>query len=156
MSVSQDQISVLEDDIKRDGIQKIVVGAVIRRDDSVLLLRRRADDFMGGLVELPSGAVDTGESIVDALKREVEEETGLIINEIEAFIGTFDYTSGSGKKTRQLNFLTYIKNGEVKLNPAEHVESYWLNPNTKEFESLNTSEKTKRIIKITETMRGPK
>ena len=48
MSVSQDQISVLEDDIKRDGIQKIVVGAVIRRDDLILLLKRLADDFMGG------------------------------------------------------------------------------------------------------------
>ena len=67
MGVSQDQINTLKDDIKRDGIQKIIVGAVIRRDDAVLLLKRQADDFMGGLVELPSGTVDSGEEILDAL-----------------------------------------------------------------------------------------
>ncbi len=76
MSVSQDQISVLEDDIKRDGIQKVVVGAVIRRGNAVLLLKRQADDFMGGLVELPSGTVDAGEDIIDALKREVLRGNG--------------------------------------------------------------------------------
>ncbi len=149
MNVPQDQIKTLEDDIKRDGIQKIVVGAVIYREDAVLLLKRQADDFMGGLVELPSGTVDADEDIIDALKREVREETGLEINDIESFIGTFDYTSGSGKKTRQLNFLVYAKNGEVQLNPDEHTESYWLKPNAEEFESLNISDETKRIIKIT-------
>ncbi len=147
MGVSQDQINTLKDGIKRDGIQKIVVGAVIRRDDAVLLLKRQADDSMGGLVELPSGVVDAGEDIIDALKREVREETGLEINDIDSFIGTFDYTSGSGKKIRQLNFLVRAGNRKVKLNPDEHVESYWLNPSAREFKSLNISDETKRIIK---------
>ena len=139
MSISQDQIKTLEDDIKQDGIQKVVVGAVIHRNNTVLLLKRQADDFMGSLVELPSGTVDAGESIIDALKREVQEETGLIISNIKTFIGAFDYTSSSGKKTRQLNFLIQTENREVKLNPDEHVESYWLNPGARKFESLNIS-----------------
>ncbi len=151
MSVSQDQIKTLEDDIKRDGVQKIVVGAVICRGDAVLLLKRQADDFMGGLVELPSGTVDAGEDIIDALKREVREETGLEINDIDSFIGTFDYTSGSGKKTRQLNFLVYTDMRKIKLNPAEHTESYWLNPSDNTFESLNISNETKRIIQTAQS-----
>ena len=64
MNIIQDQIKTLEDDIKRDGIQKVVVGAVICKDNTVLLLKRQADDCMGDLVELPSGTVDTNESIV--------------------------------------------------------------------------------------------
>ena len=151
MSVSQDQIKTLEDDIKRDGVQKIVVGAVICRGDAVLLLKRQADDFMGGLVELPSGTVDAGEDIIDALKREVREETGLEINDIDSFIGTFDYTSGSGKKTRQLNFLVYTDMRKIKLNPTEHTESYWLNPSDNTFESLNISNETKRIIQTAQS-----
>ena len=147
MGIHRDQIKDLENGIKRDGIQKIVVGAVIRRGDAVLLLKRQADDFMGGLVELPSGTVDAGEDIIDALKREVREETGLEINDIDSFIGTFDYTSSSGKKTRQLNFLIYTSTKEIKLNVTEHTKSYWLDPQGSAFESLNISDKTQRIIK---------
>ena len=147
MSVSKDQINALKGDIKGDGIQKVVVGAVICRDDLVLFLKRCSDDFMGGLVELPSGTVDDGEDIIDALKRETLEETGLNIGSIDSFIDTFDYVSGSGKKARQLNFAVSAREGAVKLNPDEHTQYYWLNPNTKEFESLNISEETKRTVK---------
>ena len=147
MGISQDRIKTLKDDIKRDGIQKVVVGAVIRCGDLVLLLKRQSDDFMGGLVELPSGMVDPGEEIIEALKREVQEETGLTIESLDSFIGTFDYTSGSGKKTRQLNFLTRVQEREVRLNPGEHTEYYWLSPDAKDFQSLNISKKTRQIIK---------
>ena len=58
-------------DSQRDGVQKLVVGAVIRKDDKFLLLERVPSDFMGGLVELPSGTVDAGENMLTALTREV-------------------------------------------------------------------------------------
>ena len=146
MGISQEQIKTLEDGIKWDGIQKVVVGAVVRRGDLVLLLKRRPDDFMGGLVELPSGTVDPEEKIIEALKREVQEETGLKVESPDSFVGAFDYTSSSGKKTRQLNFLTRVQERKVRLNPAEHTEYYWLNPNTEDFQSLNISEKTRQTI----------
>jgi 8-oxo-dGTP diphosphatase len=41
-----------------EGIQQLVVGAVVRHGDAVLLLRRPEDDFMGGIFELPSGKVE--------------------------------------------------------------------------------------------------
>ena len=67
---------------------------------------------------------------------------------MDSFINTFDYISGSGKKTRQLNFLVQIKDGEISLNPDEHTEFYWLDPTSTEFESLNISDETKNVIKI--------
>ena len=146
MAVSEDQIRSLQRDIQRDGIQKVVVGAVICRDGLVLLLKRRAGDFMDGLVELPSGTVDGGEAILDALKKEVREETGLEIDDIDSFIGTFDYTSGSGKRTRQLNFLMHVDKREIRLNPEEHTESYWLDPESDKFKSLKISAETARTI----------
>jgi len=69
--------------VQEDGINRYVVGAVIQRDSSVLLLKRPKDDFMGGIYELPSGRVEDGESLDIALYREVEEETGLKIREIK-------------------------------------------------------------------------
>ena len=46
----------LEKRLKKDGIKKIVVGAIIVNDNNeVLLVRRKQDDFMGGFYEIPGG-----------------------------------------------------------------------------------------------------
>jgi 8-oxo-dGTP pyrophosphatase MutT (NUDIX family) len=54
-----------------------VVRARCRDADAVLLLRRRRGDSLAGHWELPGGKVDAGESHVEALRREMWEETGL-------------------------------------------------------------------------------
>lgn len=52
------------------------VFAVVRDDADRILLVRRMDD---GLWELPGGRVEIGESAVDAVEREVAEESGISI-----------------------------------------------------------------------------
>lgn len=107
-----------------DGIAQLVVGAVIVDDGRVLLLRRPAEDFMGGIYELPSGKVDPGESLDVALAREVAEETGLTVERLGAYLGAFDYLSGSGRPSRQFTFVvTVTANGPVTL--TEHDEYRW-------------------------------
>ncbi len=111
---------------QESGINRYVVGAVIQRDSSVLLLERHKDDFMGGIYELPSGRVEDGESLDIALYREVEEETGLKIREIKMYLGHFDYESKSGKRTRQFNFTVTVGEPlEIKLQ--EHDNYVWAN-----------------------------
>lgn len=108
-----------------DGVQQLVVGAVVEHDGRVLLLRRPEDDFMGGIFELPSGKVELGESVDVALVREVAEETGLDVASIRDYLGSFDYTSGSGKKSRQFNFVVDVAaGGPVRLQ--EHDEFRWV------------------------------
>ncbi|MBZ4319921.1 NUDIX domain-containing protein [Streptomyces sp. SCA2-4] len=108
----------------RDGIEKSVVGAVITDpDEKVLLLHRPADDYLGGLWELPSGGVGPGESLIEALRREVAEETGLTVTAVGGYLGHFDYRSGSGRRTRQFNFTTAVTGQTVKL--TEHDAHLW-------------------------------
>ena len=107
------------------GIGRHVAGAVIRRGSTVLLLKRPEDDFMGGIYELPSGRVEKYESLDMALCREVEEETGLRVKEIEKYLGHFDYESGSGKLTRQFNFAVKVEE-PVEIRLQEHDEHAWV------------------------------
>lgn len=108
-----------------DGVRQLVVGAVVQADDKILLLKRPADDFMGGIYELPSGKVEGAEQLDAALIREVAEETGLTVTDIVAYLGRFDYTSGSGKKSRQFNFAVSVAKFEpVRL--TEHDSYLWV------------------------------
>ena len=88
-------------------------------------MSRKTDDFMGGIDELPSGNMEQGENIYEALVREVKEETNLDVVNVKLYIGSFDYISGSGKKARQYNFVLDVKNtGNIIL--TEHDGYNWL------------------------------
>ena len=156
MKIDEDQSAVAQlqtgdltatlDAAVRDGIEKIVVGAIISRDGKVLVLRRRQDDFLGGLDELPSGHVEHGESVLAALRREVKEETGLVITRINGLVGQFDYLTGSGKKARQLNFATEVSCSESDITLTEHSAYSWTGP--KEAQALNLSENVSQVLAL--------
>jgi ADP-ribose pyrophosphatase YjhB (NUDIX family) len=60
---------------------ELAVSAAIFRDGQVLVVRR-AGAPAKGLWTLPGGRVEVGETLVDALKREIVEETALTIDVI--------------------------------------------------------------------------
>ncbi|MEM2925906.1 MAG: NUDIX hydrolase [Candidatus Bathyarchaeia archaeon] len=64
------------------------VGAVVQYGDRVLLIRR-ANEPGKGLWSIPGGLVELGETVREAAKREVEEETGVLV-EIGELIDVID------------------------------------------------------------------
>lgn len=111
-----------------DTIHRYVVAAIIMKHNAVLVLRRNADDFMGGFFEFPSGEVEIGEDIAGALSREVFEETGLSLQRIRSYVSSFDYASSDGTMTRQFNFMVDVQAaGPVSL--SEHDAYTWIEPN---------------------------
>jgi 8-oxo-dGTP diphosphatase len=59
------------------------VGALIILEDDRILLVERGNEPLKGYWSLPGGAVETGESLRDGVKREILEETGLTIEPME-------------------------------------------------------------------------
>lgn len=125
-----DSLYRLVEAAQRDGIDRITVGAIISRSTpngvAILLLRRSASDFLGGMDEVPGGGVESGEALAEALAREVLEESGLIVVETRAVLFAFDYKSRDGLPTRQFNLSVRTLGDDVRLNPCEHQDFRWV------------------------------
>jgi 8-oxo-dGTP diphosphatase len=106
---------------------QLAVSAVIFRDGKVLLVRRARSPGKG-FYSLPGGRVEFGESLHQALAREVDEETGLRID-IVGLAGwreVLPSASGGGHYVI-LAFAARWKEREPVLND-EHDDFKWLGP----------------------------
>lgn len=64
---------------------RVGVGAVVVHDGRVLLIRRGKDPLRGRWV-VPGGTVELGETLEEALVREVQEETGVTVRPLEVVL----------------------------------------------------------------------
>jgi 8-oxo-dGTP diphosphatase len=56
---------------------RVMVGILINFHGEILIARRPQDKYKGGLWEFPGGKIQTDESHLQALKRELSEEIGI-------------------------------------------------------------------------------
>jgi 8-oxo-dGTP diphosphatase len=61
---------------------QVAVGILIADDDRFLLTSRPVGKAYAGFWEFPGGKLEVGESVEDALRRELHEEIGVIIGEV--------------------------------------------------------------------------
>src|SRR5882762_4040193 len=106
----------------------LAVSAAIVRDGNVLLVRR-ARAPANGLFSLPGGVVEAGETLTEAIKREVMEETSITIEPVAlaGFRETITH-DGEDRVERHFVILPFAARwiaGEPKLN-EELSEARWL------------------------------
>jgi ADP-ribose pyrophosphatase YjhB (NUDIX family) len=122
-----------------------VSGAVIR--DGHVLIVRRARAPAAGVFTLPGGVVEAGETLVDALKREVMEETGIAIEPVSlAGHREVIMRDTGGKVARHFVILAFAARwtaGEFRAN-EELAEGRWLRPEG--LKGLNTTEGLAEIV----------
>jgi len=100
--------------------------AVIGKEGKILLLQRSLNEsFDPGLWELPGGKLDYGEDLVEALKREVEEEVGLQIKVGRPFKTWHFYKEPFW--VTGITFLCEFMGGSVVLS-SEHEDYAWIEP----------------------------
>lgn len=56
---------------------RVAVGVVCDEQNRILIARRAAHRHQGGLWEFPGGKIEDGETLVQALSRELHEELGI-------------------------------------------------------------------------------
>jgi NADH pyrophosphatase NudC (nudix superfamily) len=101
------------------------VAAIIENEENEILLTIRAKEPEKGLLDLPGGFVDPGETAEEALKREIKEELNLQIEEFE-YLTSFpnEYVfSGYSVYTLDIAFKCKIKDLS-KLSVKDDVAGY--------------------------------
>jgi ADP-ribose pyrophosphatase YjhB (NUDIX family) len=124
----------------------LAVSAAIFRDGRVLIVRR-AQPPAHGLYTLPGGGVELGETLEQAVIREVREETALDIEPLKlAGYRQLIARDADGKVERHFVILPFAArwiSGEVALND-ELADAKWLLPS--ELAGLKTTEGLADIV----------
>ncbi len=99
-----------------------VYGVII--EDNAVLLSRQWDGY-----DFPGGGVDLGETLDEALAREVKEETGLTVTRDKLILVKDDFFTHPGSKKHFQSILIYFTckdvEGDISIDGFdEHEKSY--------------------------------
>ena len=118
------------DDPKAPEVNSVVpaVTAFMQDADGRILMERRTDNGRWGL---PGGTHQAGESISQAVVREVAEETGLLV-EVDRMVGIYtdprhviEFSDGEVRQEFSMCFAAHIVEGELKAS-EESFEVAWI------------------------------
>lgn len=106
-----------------------IVGCLLEHDGKIVLLRRQLHKASGNKWGLPAGKMDAGESTLQAMLREVKEETGLVLPEESLKYFDSFYVKDGSLDLEWHMFRTKLDTPPtIKINPEEHLEYYWATP----------------------------
>lgn len=119
---------------------ELTVLCLIHKNGKYLLQDRIKDDWKG--YTLPGGHIELGESIVDAVIREMQEETGLTIKHPH-LCGVKQFPLKEG---RYIVFLFETEEFEGELRSSEEGTMHWIDE--KELSQVNLVEDFGDLIEV--------
>ncbi|MDD9302669.1 MAG: A/G-specific adenine glycosylase [Desulfobacter sp.] len=119
-ALKKDRVSFYPVRIKKKKIptHHISVG-IVRKNDLVLITRRKLSGLLGGLWEFPGGHVEKGESPDQACVREIREETG-IESRADTFLTRVSHAYTHFKIEMDVFYCDYISGRVCLKGPIDH------------------------------------
>lgn len=122
--------------LRREAVEdgrRPVVGAIVPNGDGKVFVHRRGPDrvYLPGGWDVLGGHVEEGESLLDALAREIEEESGWRLTGAPHLIYTVDWETiddGTPNRRREFDFLVDVE-GDLehpRLEWPQHTEYRWI------------------------------
>jgi 8-oxo-dGTP pyrophosphatase MutT (NUDIX family) len=104
--------------------------ALILDDDGRIFVLRRADDrpLFPGAWDIVGGHLEPGESALEALRREILEETGWRLTHVLAELPPVRYTGDDGRVRVEEDYLVRVEGNlrKPRLSVGEHTEYRWI------------------------------
>jgi 8-oxo-dGTP pyrophosphatase MutT (NUDIX family) len=107
-----------------------IVSSYVTAQGKMLLLHRHNNKSQGGKWGEPAGKIDAGEKPLEAMVRELNEETGLVINPEQLtffktiyvrFLNEYDFTY-------HMFGLSFEAEPAININDYEHQSFTWVTP----------------------------
>lgn len=131
--------------MKRTETVELTVLCLIRRGDEYLLQDRIKRDWKG--YTLPGGHVEPGESIVDAVIREMQEETGLTVDNPKLCgVKQFPISGENGESGRYLVFLFVADKFSGEVSSSEEGAMHWVKK--EDLEKVNLVKDFKELLEV--------
>lgn len=108
---------------------------VYDKRNNKVVVQNRIKSWKG--ISFPGGHVDDGESIVEATIREVKEETGLTVSDLELCGIIYWYNDETGDRFFVFNYRTEVFNGEL-LEETDEGKVFWVDK--EELTKLNLAD----------------
>ena len=115
---------------------------MIYNDDGNVLVQDRTDPTWPGIA-FPGGHVENGEPLIDAVIREVSEETGLTVSNLQ-LCGIKDWIRDDG--TRYVVFLYKTNTFKGTLRNSDEGKVMWVPIN--EISKMNLSDSMKNTLRL--------
>ncbi|MEV4754547.1 NUDIX domain-containing protein [Micromonospora sp. NPDC049559] len=108
-------------------------GALVVDGESRIFFQRRSPHrkLFPSVWDIVGGHLEPGETIEEALCREVTEETGWTVSSVLAPVGEYRYTGDDDIERIETDFLVRV-DGDLsrpRLEPGKHTEFRWLAEN---------------------------
>jgi 8-oxo-dGTP diphosphatase len=107
-------------------------GAVIVDDEARIFIQRRSPRrrLFPDTWDIVGGHVEPGESLEDALRREVYEETGWELSHVFGVIGEHSYRGDDGFDRMETDFLVRVDGdtSHPRLEEGKHTAFRWIGP----------------------------
>ena len=102
--------------------------ALIKNEQGEYLILKRAacNDYMPLKWDIPGGTVEVGETVEEAIKREITEECSLNVLPIAPVYIYSNLSQIPNRQTVQIVYYCKYISGKINLNPEEHEEYKWI------------------------------
>lgn len=127
-------------------LQVGVKSFLVNKDNKMLFLKRSTNIYgkSGNIWDLPGGRIDSRETLLEALKREIKEETAINSFKVLSLVTVQDLFRWSDKHVVRVTYISRVTKSKVSLS-EEHDDFKWVS--IKEALKLNLDEYVRDIIK---------